>query len=247
MVSKRGPFSDDAGACEPGADADAGRRLCAALRVARDKDHLIRFVADPEQNLVPDLGLRLPGRGVWVTADKTTVELAVRKKAFARSLKTHVNVSPDLADRLESLIEQSALQALALANKAGQIVCGFDKSGAVIDRGRATAMLHARDAAVGGRRKLDGKFKAISAELSIPATIIDDFTIDQMSLAMGRSNVVHAALLAGGAARNAIGTSKRLAHFRNGVPGVGPAANETSKGREPQVTSVKTAGIEPVG
>ncbi|MEO1282948.1 MAG: RNA-binding protein [Pseudomonadota bacterium] len=221
MVSKRRPFSDDAGACEPGADADAGRRLCAVARVPRDRSDLIRFVSDPDQILVPDLSAKLPGRGVWVSADRVSIEAAIKKKAFSRSLKAAVTIPENLSDHIEHLLEQSALQALAFANKAGQIVCGFDKSSAVIDRGEAKVMLHGRDAALGGRRKLDGKFKAISAELGIPAIIIDDFTIDQMSLAMGRSNVVHAALLAGGAARNAIDKTKRLTRYRQGIANAG--------------------------
>ncbi|MEL7048034.1 MAG: RNA-binding protein [Pseudomonadota bacterium] len=222
MAAKRASFLDDAGTLEPGADADAGRRLCAVARTPRDKDQLIRFVASPDGAVVPDLACRLPGRGVWITANRSTIDQGIKKKTFSRSLKASVIVPEDLGAQLDHLIEQSALQALAFANKAGQMVCGFDKCAAVIDRGHAIAMLHGLDAAAGGRRKLDGKFRAMSSELSIPATIIDDFTIDQMSLAMGRSNVVHAALLTGGAARNAVVKIQRLTRYRSGLPDPGP-------------------------
>lgn len=199
----------------------AGRRMCALSRTAKTRDELIRFVKAPDGQLTPDLACKLPGRGVWVDGTRRSIELAIKKKVFARGLKTEVNLPEALPDRLESLLERAALQALSMANKAGQAVCGFDKTSAVIDRAEAVAVLHAADGAEGGCRKLDGKFRAICAELGRPAIIIDHLTIDQMSLAMGRSNVVHAALLHGGAADSAVRLAHRLARFRRSADEAG--------------------------
>lgn len=217
MVAKKRPLSDDVGLIETDDPADANRRLCALTRAPRPREDLIRFVVAPDGTLTPDLSARLPGRGVWITADQLHISKAIKANAFSRSLKRSVEIPADLPQRLENLITTQALQALAMANKAGQAVCGFDKTNAVIDRGNAIALLHAGDASLGGQRKLNGKYRAISEELDRPSKILVGFKVDQLSLAMGRSNVVHAALTSGGAARKAIGLAQQLERYLIGI------------------------------
>ena len=212
------PRSDDAG--ERG---EGPRRVCVATRQERAPDELIRFVAGPDGVLVPDLGRRLPGRGVWVTAEKAAVVAAIEAKAFARSLKRPVRVPDDLADRVELLLARRATEALALANKAGLVTTGFEKVDALIGRGEAAALLCAHDAALGGRERLQRKFSAVQAARGQPARVIDALSIEQMSLAMGRSNVVHAALTQGGAAEHFLSEAERLARDRSGLGAPGAA------------------------
>lgn len=230
-IARTRPQSEAAGH-RPGQDADANRRLCAVTRASRERDDLIRFVVAPDGVLVPDLAVKLPGRGVWVTADAQHVARAVKTKAFARSLKQPVTVADDLPARVDALMAKAALQGFSLANKAGEAVCGFDKTFAVIDRGDALALFHGRDASEGGRRKLDAKYRAVSAATGRTAKIIEEFTIDQLSLAMGRSNVVHAALTPGGAARRAIVLAGRLKRYRSGVEEAA-SPSETCDGAPP--------------
>ncbi len=151
-------------------------RLCAATRVERSPDDLIRFVAGPE-GIVPDLARRLPGRGVWVTADRESVAKAVKSKAFARSLKAPVAVADDLAARVDGLLERRAAEALSLANKAGSVVTGFEKIDRRLVSGDITALVHGSDAADGGREKLDRKFVAIAGGERAAGRIVTLLTI----------------------------------------------------------------------
>ena len=191
-------------------------RLCAATRTERAPEELIRFVAAPDGSIVADLSRRLPGRGVWVTADKAAVAAAVKSKAFARSLKRPVDVPEDLPQRVEALLVKRAIEALALANKAGLVTLGFAQVEGLIAKGEAAALVHGSDAAAGGREKLDRKLDAVARSLGRSTAIIDALSIEQMSLAMGRLNVVHAALKAGGASERFLNEAGRLARYRLG-------------------------------
>ena len=197
-------------------EATGSLRRCIVTRAERPPDELIRFVADPEGRIVPDLARRLPGRGVWVTATKSDVEAGVKAKSFSRSLKREVEVPGDLAQTVEALFIRHALAALSLAKKAGLVCTGFEKVESLLDSGRAVALVHGADAAEGGRRKLDRKFTAIMRDRGGSTPIVDWLTIEQLSLAIGRSNVVHAGLTRGGATKRFLSEAKRLKRYRSG-------------------------------
>ena len=118
-------------------------RRCALTRERLPKQDLIRFVLSPNGEIVPDLKERLPGRGVWVTAAHDKVAEAAKRNVFARALKTKVTVPADLPERVERLIVEAALGALALANKAGSVVFGTAKVEEAIAKGRTAALIHA--------------------------------------------------------------------------------------------------------
>jgi predicted RNA-binding protein YlxR (DUF448 family) len=191
-------------------------RRCIVTRAERPPEELIRFVAGPDDVIIPDLARRLPGRGVWVTAELAAVESALKANAFSKSLKRGVMASPDLALTVEALILKRALQALSLANKAGLASSGFDMVDGLVSNGRAVVLLHGLDAAAGGQNKLDRKFKAGQRDKGKPAPIVDWLTIEQLSLAMGRSNVVHAGLRNGGATMRFLNEAERLRRYRSG-------------------------------
>lgn len=197
-------------------EAAGSLRRCILTRVERDPADLLRFVADPEGRLVPDLSRKLPGRGVWVTADKASVSAAAETRAFAKSLKRAVAVAPDLPQTVEALFVKRALEALSLANKAGLVTTGFEKVETLISGGRAAALLQGADAAEDGKRKLDRKFAAVQRDSGKAAPIVDWLTIEQLSLAIGRSNVVHAALKQGGATQRFLLEAERLRRYRSG-------------------------------
>src|SRR5215469_14654457 len=121
-------------------------RLCIATRQVRPVGELIRFVVGPDGAAVPDLKRRLPGRGVWITARRHPVEEAVRRRAFERGFKADVRVSADLPDELDRLLEQSALNALSIAHKAGLVTLGFAKVEAAVATASLVALVRARDA-----------------------------------------------------------------------------------------------------
>ena len=199
---------------------DVRRRLCVATREPRAPDDMIRFAVGPGGEIVPDLACRLPGRGVWVTARRPEVERAVRTAAFARSLKRPVKAPDDLADVVEVMMRKRVVAALALANKAGQVVAGFAKVEAAVNGGKVAALLHARDAAADGGGKLDRRLLAIAAAAGREAVVMRDLEIEELSLALGRSNVVHAALIIGGASSSFLKEAGRYTRFRlDGRPG----------------------------
>ena len=195
------------------ATADTVRR-CALTRAHRPKDDLIRFVLGPDGTVVPDLKEKLPGRGVWLTAANDTVAEAAKKNVFARAFKTQAKAGPDLADLVDRLLAEAALGAFALANKAGEVVFGHAKVEEALAKAPVLALVHAREAAEDGCRKLDGKARAARAGASIPA--VRGLGTDELGLASGRSNVIHAALIQGGAARRFLAAAQRLERYRKG-------------------------------
>ncbi|HEY7669217.1 MAG TPA: RNA-binding protein [Hyphomicrobium sp.] len=195
----------------------ASLRRCIVTRKERAPDDLIRFVVDPSGAVVPDLARKLPGRGVWVTADKASVAAAVKANAFAKSLKRQVTAAADLPERVEFLFVKRVLEALSLANKAGLVATGFDKVETLLDAGRAAVLLHGSDAASDGTRRLDRKFAAVQRDKGQTAPVVDWLTIDQLSLAIGRSNVVHAGLKQGGATNRFLREAERLRRYRSGT------------------------------
>lgn len=197
--------------------APASERRCAVSRESLDKSLLIRFVLSPEGVVVPDIDRRLPGRGVWVSGIKTVVETAVRTNAFARSLKTKADVPADLALTVESLLVKRVANIFALANKAGLAIAGFEKVFAALDKGAVAVVLHGTDAAADGCSKIDRKFKAIQGSRGVLAPIVQVLTIEQMSLAIGRGSVVHAALTPGGLSKRFLEEAERLSRYQSSV------------------------------
>jgi uncharacterized protein len=206
-------------------EADAGprrsapERLCVASRTVRPVAELIRFVVAPSGQVVPDVKHKLPGRGVWVTARRAAVATAVARKAFARGFKREVRVADDLAALTEQLLERFALDALAMANKAGLVAAGFTKAEAALATEPVVGLIHALEASPEGVRKLDAAARRrFAAETDRPA-VIGTFRSAQLDLALGRSNVIHAALLAGPASTGLLARCQSLERFRSDDPG----------------------------
>ena len=196
-------------------------RLCAVSRVHRPPEELIRFVLSPDGSIVPDLARRLPGRGVWVAATRETVAAAVHQKAFAKSLKQQVSTPDDLPGLVERLLVKRVGEALSLTNKAGLLVAGFAKIEGLVEQGRAAILIHASDAAADGVEKLNRKFKALVGSEGCENSILAELTSAELSLAIGRPNVVHAAASEGGASQRMLQEAVRLRRYRAGE-GQGP-------------------------
>lgn len=197
------------------------QRTCVVTRVQQSPDRLLRFVADPDGAIIPDLSCRLPGRGVWVSLDRKSVEAAVKSRAFARSLKRPVKAAEDLPDLVDKLLMQRLSGALSIANKAGLVVTGFTRVDQAIAKGEAAILLHASDGAADGIEKLDRRYAAMCRDLGRTPRSTRTFTAEQMSLALGRANVVHAALMMGGAAQHFLAEAERLTSYRTGKADVG--------------------------
>jgi predicted RNA-binding protein YlxR (DUF448 family) len=207
-------------------DGDTGpARQCALARRSLPIADLLRFVLDPQGVVTPDIRRRLPGRGVWLTADAATVAAAVKAKVFARAFKHPVAVAPDLPGMIDELLAADCLQSLAMANKAGLVTAGFAKIATALRDGKVSARIEAADGAHDGRTKLDRLVAGRHGEAGPP--VVDLFGSAQLSLALGRENVIHAVAHAGAAGDAFVKRCLGLANYRmGGVSGnLGPAGN----------------------
>ena len=174
------------------------------------EEALIRFVVGPDGSATPDLARKLPGRGLWVAADRTSVDTAARKGLFSRAAKTRVVAPADLSEQVERLMLARLLSGLGLARKAGELTFGFEKVLAVIEAGRVAALVEATDGAEDGRRRL----WSTARRRSPAASLIGLFASAEMGLALGAENVIHTAFLAGRGADRWISDVRRLSGFR---------------------------------
>lgn len=192
------------------AEAQAEReRRDLVTRQVMDESALIRFVVAPDGQVVPDLARKLPGRGLWVAADRASVTAAARG-LFSRAAKAPVQAAPDLADQVESLLVRRCLEQLGLARREGVLISGFEKSAAAIKGGRAAWLIEAADGARDGRQRL----MALMRHAARPVSLCGAFGAEELSLALGLENAIHSVLLAGGRADRWTLEVNRLAGFR---------------------------------
>jgi predicted RNA-binding protein YlxR (DUF448 family) len=212
MLAQADPDLDNG----PRTDRSATMRMCAVSREVRPIDELIRFVVSPQGEVIPDLKRKLPGRGLWISASRRTVAEAVRRHQFKRGFKRDVRVAATLPADTEALLVRSVTEALAMTAKAGQVVSGFSKVEGLLEQGKAEALIHASDGATDGIRKLDAtagqRSRNIGESRVLP--IVSVLTSEELDLALGRSNVIHAALLAGPASKTFLSRCQTLVRYR---------------------------------
>jgi predicted RNA-binding protein YlxR (DUF448 family) len=238
----------------PRTTKSATERMCVVSREVRPIDELIRFVVAPSGEVLADLKRKLPGRGLWVTASRQAVAEAVRRHHFSRGFKRDLRVSPNLAADTEALLVRSVTDALAVAAKAGQVVAGFSKVEAALrehgSRTTVAALIHAADGAADGIRKLDallgpgggqnpGRETAALAE-SMRIPVITVLTSLELDLALTRSNVIHAALLAGPASKTFLSRSQTLVRYR--MADADKTAGTGARNSKPHSTSLSRDG-----
>ena len=210
----------------PKPDRTGRTRMCILTRQVRPEADLLRFVAGPDGRIVPDLRARLPGRGVWVGLDRASIAEAAGRKLFARALKADVTVDPGIADDIAALLRKAALGRLGLARKSGAAIAGFAKVEAALTKEPVAALLTASDAAEDALRKITGRLRARVGNQPGGDTLhIRAFDADELGLAMGRPNVIHAAVLRGPAGRSFRESAERLIRY-DGVAPVGKSALE---------------------
>jgi len=219
-MTRRPPSSATAGAVAETTvlEPSGPRTLAQAHRERRDivsggvvaETRLIRFVAGPDGAVIPDLARKLPGRGLWVAADRASVDTAACKGLFARAAKKRLAAAPDLATQVETLLTRRLLAGLGLARKAGELLLGFEKVHAAVSAGRAAVVVEALDGADDGRRKILGVFHRSPR----PPRLVGLFSSSEMGLALGGEIVIHCAFLAGRGAERWVVDAERLGGFR---------------------------------
>ncbi|MGE5548307.1 MAG: RNA-binding protein [Solirubrobacterales bacterium] len=224
-----------------GDDQPSGpERRCIVTGAVRPKKELLRFVVAPTGEVVPDMDRRLPGRGIWLSPRRDVVNTAVSKRLFAKAARRQVTAAADLADRVEALLVKRCLDAIGLARRAGQAVCGFEKVRAELAGGRTAVLIEAKDAAEGGKDKIRGQARGRGADsqaepgdaAGTPAggvPVIELFDGAELGAVFGRDHAVHVAMGPGTLARRLIEEAGLLAGFRDCGSGgtVPPGAKET--------------------
>jgi uncharacterized protein len=185
--------------------------MCIVTRHEATEDALVRFARAPDGTVVPDLSAKLPGRGVWVTCSRAVLADAIKRKAFTRGFDAECIVPEGLADTVADLLRKQAVSGISLARKAGSAVQGFTKVEEALRKGSVRVLLHVEGAASDGKAKLD--------RLASAKTLVSDsFRSDEMDLAFGRANVVHAAVAASGVAERLVVFLQRMAGFEGEGP-----------------------------
>ncbi len=193
-------------------------RRCIVTGAVGPKEALIRFVIGPDQQLVPDIEGRLPGRGMWLSARRDVVNTAVAKSFFAKAARKKLDVPADLADRLEALLRRRCLEILGLARRAGQVVSGYEKVRSALKAGDGAVLLAAMDAGKDGV----GKIGALAPDLPVVRVL----TAQDMGAAFGRDHTVHGLLLRGRLAQLLLIESARLAGIAKTDPTVSAQERE---------------------
>lgn len=192
--------------------SDGAERKCIATGDVQPKHGLIRFVIGPDDQVYPDILGKLPGRGIYVSADRAALELAVKKKAFARSAKQPVTLPDGLIDEVEQQLARRVVDLISLQRKAGKAVAGYEKVKGWLQTEEAEVLIQAVDGSGRGKSKL-----------STPhyGHYIGWLTADELGLAFGRQTVIHGALASGGLTQRVVEEAGRLKGVRVNEGGSG--------------------------
>ncbi|WEF23803.1 RNA-binding protein [Paracoccus sp. S3-43] len=198
-------------------DHDQPERRCIVTGEVQPKAGLIRFVAGPDGTVVPDLAEKLPGRGIWVSADRAAIDKAAAKGLFSRAAKAPLRAPDGLADLVEAGVARRLVGLVSLARKSGRAVAGFEKVKGWLAEGRAKVLLQASDGSDRGKGKLwtptGGRWFGC-------------LTASELGLSFGRDHVIHGALAAGGLTDKVILEAGRLTGLR------GHDGGNTAAGKE---------------
>ena len=187
-------------------EAEEATRRCIATGETQPRAGLIRFVLSPDGIVTPDLAERLPGRGIWVSAERDAMKLAIAKKLFSRGAKTQATIPDGLLELVESLLLKRVIDLISLARRNGSAICGFEKTKGALISGKAVVLLQALD----GSSPQKGKLRPPDGH----NTYISCLKSAELGLAFGRDYVIHAALAAGGLTRSVKKDIARLAGIR---------------------------------
>jgi predicted RNA-binding protein YlxR (DUF448 family) len=201
------------GNSEPNEDGGS-ERTCIATGVKGPPEAMLRFALSPDGVVVPDLRRKLPGRGVWTSLSAGAVRRAAAKGAFARAFRAKAEPPADLAGVVDTALERDALQSLSMANKAGLAVAGAFKVDSAIASGGVAALIQAADGARDGVAKREQALRSRLGAGADAVVRINIFSSGQLDLALGRANVIHAALKSGAATTAFLARAERLRRFR---------------------------------
>ena len=185
-------------------------RQCAVTRERLAQTEMVRFVLSPDMIVTPDIMAKLPGRGVWVKADRASVALAAEKGAFARGFKDKVTVPDGLADQVEDLLLKRCQNVLGMAKKAGGVILGYDQVKDALRKKTHGILLEASDGAEDGRNKVYFLAKALYSSVNVAGAL----SSVELGMAFGRDRVIHGLIRKGAIAKTWTPAYRRLTGFR---------------------------------
>ncbi|WP_095587751.1 RNA-binding protein [Actibacterium ureilyticum] len=196
-------------------DREAPERRCVVTGTVQPKSGLIRFVVGPDDVVVPDILGKLPGRGIWVSADRAVLAQAIAKGTFSRGAKRKVTAPDDLLEQVEAVLLRRVIEGISLARKAGLAVAGFEKVKGWLTSDAAEVLIQANDGSERGKSKLRPPDHT--------GLLIDCLSANELGLAFGRENVIHGALAAGGLTTRVVEDAAKLSGVRTTDGGEGPS------------------------
>jgi len=202
---------------------DGPERKCIATGEVMPKHGLIRFVVGPDGQVVPDLAEKLPGRGIWVSADRAALDKAEKKGLFARAAKQPVQVPEALSDLVERLLVRRVVDLISLARKSGASVAGYEKVKDWLSKGQALVLIQSSDGSERGKSKLSTPYKG---------HFIGWLTTQELGMAFGRQTVIHGALGAGGLTSRVVDEAQRLKGLRVVDNDARPGGSGRRKGKD---------------
>lgn len=182
-------------------------RKCIVSKEVKEKENLLRFVADNEGRIIPDFKKKLQGKGVYVSNSKKALMEAVDKNLFAKALKLKVRAGTDLIDMVENILKKSGLEAVSLSKKAGVLVTGFEKVKEALKKDKIAFVLEAKDAGDDGHNKIVSLAKNLE--------LFDLYSVEELDKVLGKTNTVHAAFMKSDAAKMVYAKLHKLKTFLN--------------------------------
>lgn len=195
----------------PDGEAIGPVRQCCVTRERLPQTELVRFALSPDGEVAADIASRLPGRGVWVKADRATIDEAAKKGGFARGFKTQIKVPDGLSDQIEALLVKRLIGLIGMAKKGGNVVIGIDQVRGSLRKARPGLLLEASDGAEDGRTKVYFLAKALYSDVEI----IGGLSSEELGMAFGRERVIHGLVRSGPVAKSLRDAYARLKGFRH--------------------------------
>ncbi|MCW5773654.1 MAG: RNA-binding protein [Rhodospirillaceae bacterium] len=193
-------------------EADASARRCIVTRESAPRTGLLRLVLGPDGVVVPDLAENLPGRGAWVSADRTALATAVAKSMFGHAFRQAAKAPADLPDRVERLLVERCIALIGFARRAGGVVFGYERVRAAVAAGEVALLLTASDSEGRDAAELASRYRGERFAV---------LTADEIGAALGRAGIVHLGLKPGRLAAALARELQRLAGFRAGASEAG--------------------------
>lgn len=213
--SGRAPVGDpDSGVREPRSGPDGGaeparrrpERRSAVTGAAVGRETALRFVIGPGDQVFVDFDHKLPGRGAWVEDERTLLEKAVAKNAFARAFRKPCKVSPTMPDEIVAAQRARCLSRLGLIRRAGGLSLGHDQVLITAGRRAPGALILASDGSPREKRKLRQNIVSLHG----PLPVVESFDSRELAMALGRERVIHASVVIGRMAQSWLAEYLRL-------------------------------------